>query len=135
MSKKVATADLAIAKLAARQHGVVSIQQLRAAGLDHDAVSYRVRVGRLHRLHRGVYAVGHDGTTSARRWMAGHQSLRNPGDEPAKTIADLRGCVSSWELRQAIRQAEVSGLPLGVEISTDRTRSDLERDFPPPLPP
>ena len=34
-----------------------------------------------------------------------------------------------WELRRAIRQAGVLGLPLGEGIRRDRTRSDLERDF------
>jgi very-short-patch-repair endonuclease len=38
---------------------VVSQAQLIAAGLDRDAIKYRRRVGRLHLLHRGVYAVGH----------------------------------------------------------------------------
>jgi predicted transcriptional regulator of viral defense system len=45
--------------VAARQHGVVTIAQLLAAGLDRTAIAYRRRVGRLHLLHRGVYAVGH----------------------------------------------------------------------------
>jgi very-short-patch-repair endonuclease len=48
-----------IAELAARQHGVVTLAQLIAAGLNRDAIAYRRRVGRLHLLHRGVYAVGH----------------------------------------------------------------------------
>lgn len=51
--------DRALARLAARQHGVVRVEQLYALGLSRDDVSYRVRIGRLHRLHRGVYAVGH----------------------------------------------------------------------------
>jgi very-short-patch-repair endonuclease len=45
--------------VAADQHGVVTQAQLIAAGLDRDAIAYRRRVGRLHLLHRGVYAVGH----------------------------------------------------------------------------
>jgi predicted transcriptional regulator of viral defense system len=58
-SDKLRTPDVLLAELAARQHGVVTIAQLLAAGLDRDAVAYRRKVGRLHLLHRGVYAVGH----------------------------------------------------------------------------
>jgi hypothetical protein len=58
-SDKLSTPEVLIAELAAPQHGVVTIAQLLAAGLDRDAVAYRRKVGRLHLLHRGVYAVGH----------------------------------------------------------------------------
>jgi very-short-patch-repair endonuclease len=51
--------DNAIAKLAARQRGVVSAKQLHAAGFDDAAIKRRRRAGHLHRLHRGVYLVGH----------------------------------------------------------------------------
>ncbi len=49
--------------------------------------------------------------------------------KPVQTIGDLRTVVSDKELRRAIRQANVLGLPIGSEASRDRTRSDLERDF------
>lgn len=51
--------DVAIARLAGRQHGVVSLAQLTALGLSARAAQDRVGAGRLHRVHRGVYAVGH----------------------------------------------------------------------------
>ncbi len=59
-----------------------------------------------------------------------------PVTTPTRTIGDLRralsagwaGSVPAWELRKAVRQASVIGLPAGDE-SGDRTRSDLERDF------
>ena len=52
-----------------------------------------------------------------------------PVTTPARTIADLPAVVQPQLVRRATRQAEVLGLPLGDGIATDRTRSDLERDF------
>jgi len=51
--------DRRLADLAGRQWGAVSLGQLSAIGLTHEAARSRARKGRLHRLHRGVYAVGH----------------------------------------------------------------------------
>jgi hypothetical protein len=62
--------DGAIADLARRQHGVVGHAQLVALGLGQDAIDCRVRRRRLHRVHRGVYAVGHLGLTRNGRFMA-----------------------------------------------------------------
>ena len=59
MSEERVHPDVAIARIAANQHGVVTLEQLRAAGLSSQAITYRLRAGRLHRIHRGVYAVGH----------------------------------------------------------------------------
>jgi len=52
-----------------------------------------------------------------------------PVTTPARTIADLRRVASEKEVRRAIRQAAVLGLPLGRDLEPDRTRSDLEWDF------
>jgi hypothetical protein len=62
--------NAAIATLAARQHGVVSLGQLVALGLTPSAVRDRVASGSLHRIHRGVYAVGHPHITARGRRMA-----------------------------------------------------------------
>jgi hypothetical protein len=56
--------------MAAERDGVLSIRELRACGLDDHAIARRVRDGRLHRLHRGVYAVGHAGLTPRGRFRA-----------------------------------------------------------------
>jgi very-short-patch-repair endonuclease len=61
--------DARIAALAERQHGLVNRRQLVAMGLRHHEIDYRVRVGRLIVVHRGVYAVGHARLTLAGRWM------------------------------------------------------------------
>jgi very-short-patch-repair endonuclease/predicted transcriptional regulator of viral defense system len=44
--------------LAAEQHGVVTRAQLRGLGLTDNGIEHRLRRGRLHPVHRGVYAVG-----------------------------------------------------------------------------
>ena len=49
--------DRVIADLAGRQHGLVSLRQLIALGLSQRAVHDRAARGRLHRVHRGVYAL------------------------------------------------------------------------------
>jgi Transcriptional regulator, AbiEi antitoxin len=49
----------ALGELATRQHGVVSIRQLARLGISRSSAAKAVAAGRLYRLHRGVYAVGH----------------------------------------------------------------------------
>jgi very-short-patch-repair endonuclease len=44
--------------LAAKQHGVVTRAQLLELGLSSKAIEHRLSRGRLHRVHRGVYAIG-----------------------------------------------------------------------------
>lgn len=62
--------DRAIAELAEKQHGIVSRTQLLELGLASGAIGRRLRAGRLHPLHRGVYAVGHQVVSLRGRWMA-----------------------------------------------------------------
>jgi hypothetical protein len=62
--------DVQAAELAATREGVLSIRELRTCGLDDHAVGVRVRNGWLHRLHRGVYAVGHAGVSLRGRFRA-----------------------------------------------------------------
>jgi Transcriptional regulator, AbiEi antitoxin/Protein of unknown function (DUF559) len=52
--------DRRVSGLAARQYGVVTLGQLLGVGLGEHGVYERVRTGRLLRLYRGVYAVGHE---------------------------------------------------------------------------
>ncbi len=49
---------------------MVTAAQLAALGLTHAALSVRVSAGTLHRLHRGVYAVGHAKLSEKGRYMA-----------------------------------------------------------------
>jgi len=62
----------ALADLAERQHGIVSIRQLTGPlGYSEAAVHRAVRAGRLHRLYRGVFAVGHTSLSLHAHCLAG----------------------------------------------------------------
>lgn len=194
-SKPANPVEPRLARLASTQHGVVSLPQLRTLGLRDGAVKHRVRSGRLHRIHRGVYALGHARLSNEGRWMAAvlacgpnrctdrpvalsHRSAaglwqllpaspaavdvtlggdggRNkragirvhrsatltpqdvtlrqgiPVTTPARTLTDLRRCVSAQELGRAWRQAGVLGYRIDESGLGERepTRSELERRF------
>jgi hypothetical protein len=62
--------DARIAEFATDHHGVVHRSELRDLGVSDDAIEHRLDVGRLQRLYRGVYAVGHRAQTREGRWRA-----------------------------------------------------------------
>lgn len=62
--------DLAAARIAAKQFGVITKAQLAACGLSHNRIGQRVKAGQLQRLWRGVYAFGHQELTREGRLIA-----------------------------------------------------------------
>jgi very-short-patch-repair endonuclease len=187
--------DQQVAHLASRQHGVVTRPQLLDAGLLSSGIAVRLETGRLHRIHRGVYAVGHSSLGNGGRWMAAvlacgegavlsHRSAAElwgirrgdrrrseaggrgesalidvtvprtsgmkkrtgialhrsktlkasdctrfkaiPVTRPVRTLTDLRKVVPADEFAAALRQAEFLRLPIGHELPSEGTRSELE---------
>jgi very-short-patch-repair endonuclease len=59
MRNESTSRDENVAKLANRQRGVVAGYQLVELGLSRWTIMRSVSAGRLHRIHYGVYAVGH----------------------------------------------------------------------------
>ena len=98
--------DATVALLAERQHGVVSRLQLIEIGLGADAIDRRIQAGRLHPIHRGVYAVGHRRLSREGRYLAA--VLATDGVLSHRSAADL------WELR-ASREPGID-----VTVSADR---------------
>lgn len=94
MRHKRATPDAAVAQVAARQHGVITIGQLRGAGLSAHGVKRRVGAGRLHRIHRGVYAVGHAGLSRESRWMAAVKACGEGAALSHRSAAELWALLS-----------------------------------------
>jgi hypothetical protein len=62
--------DADVARVAADQWGVLSLAELFACGLSPKSVLTRVRSGRLHPIHRGVFAVGHSKLPLEGRFLA-----------------------------------------------------------------
>jgi hypothetical protein len=51
--------DRVAAARASRLHGVIGHGELLELGMGRHAINHRLKTGRLHRMHRGVYLVGH----------------------------------------------------------------------------
>ncbi len=62
--------ERSLSELARRQHGVVGRAQLLARGWTKEEIDWRIRVGRLHRVHDGVYSVGHRLLIRQGQWTA-----------------------------------------------------------------
>jgi very-short-patch-repair endonuclease len=48
-----------VAEIAGRQRGLITHPQLLDAGFSNSAIARALAAGRLHRVHRGVYLIGH----------------------------------------------------------------------------
>lgn len=136
--------DRAVARLAGRQHGVVGRWQLHRLGLSDQMIKTRIAHGGLSRLHRGVYAVGHQALTVESRWMAavlahGPQAVlshRSAGQfwgiYPRSSIAPEVTCPGSKKTKRGIvahrgslpgdEVVRASGIPV---TSVPRTMLDL----------
>jgi very-short-patch-repair endonuclease len=68
--RRTGTKDQAIAELVERQHGVISRTQARQLGLTDREIAVRLRLGHLHHLFHGTFAVGHRAITRQGRLLA-----------------------------------------------------------------
>jgi predicted transcriptional regulator of viral defense system len=90
--------DKAVADLAAEQWGVLSLGELQSCGLTRKAVLSRVQRGWLHRLHRGVYSVGHANVPLHGRFLAAVKACGPTARLSHFSAAALHGIVK-WEDR------------------------------------
>lgn len=104
--------DPRLARLARRQYGVVSRAQFVRLGIGPTGIEARVRSGRLQRIYRGVYAVG-------------HSALRLEGHWLAAVIACGSGAVLSHQSAAALWEIRPSGANT-VDV-TVRTRGGRAR--------
>ena len=92
--------DRLMAELADRQHGVVGHRQLIELGLSRQAIQQRAQRGRLHRIYRGVYAVGRRRINREGWWMAA--TLTTGG------VLSHRSATALWAVTGPIERDEVT---------------------------
>ncbi len=100
--------------MAGRQHGVVSAVQLGGLGLSGAAIRRWTVSGRLHRLHRGVYAVGHPSLTGHGRWLAAVLAC-GPG-----ALLSHAAATQLWGLRRSAKAR------FDVTTTSGRPRSGIQ---------
>ncbi len=101
-------------ELATGQHGVVATRQLKALGYTRQAASKANGVGRLHRLHRGVYAVGHEDLSWEGRCMAA-------------VLACAPAVASHWTAAWLLELARYQ--PSSFDLTVPSRRGHRRRDF------
>src|SRR5215207_6564968 len=111
--------------IAARQHGVISREQLRTVGLSEEAIDQATASARLYPLFRSTYSVG-------------RQSVDLQGRFFAATLACGTGTVVShgsaaWLL--GLWQAKPGEVEVIAPVEAGRKLPGIRRRFPPPPPP
>ena len=90
--------DLEVARIAAADEGVVDLDELRGCGLSQQSVDRRHRAGRLHRIHEGVYAVGHPNISLEGRFIAAVKACK-PGAALSHRANAARLGIRPWTER------------------------------------
>jgi predicted transcriptional regulator of viral defense system len=123
--------DRAIADLARRQHGLLTLAQLCEIGLAARAVQHRAAAGRLHRIHVGVYSlVPRELLTRNGHWMAAVLAYGPRAVVSHRTAAALLGLYPTDQQRidvtVAVRSVR-SRKHIRLHRSSTLTRADVTR--------
>jgi hypothetical protein len=103
---------------------VVARRQLVEMGLSEDAIDDRLGMGRLHRLHRGVYAVGHRVLPQEGLWLAAVLASGQNG------VLSHGSAAALWGIQRQGRQERIDvAVPHSLR-STPRIRRHRSRLAP-----
>lgn len=118
--------DREIALIARRQHGNIVRAQLLHVGVDDDGISYRVKIGRLYRVHRGVYAVGRPPTSPLEKAAA---PVMGCGDRAALSHGSAMTLWGFWWRWDEPFDVTVAGDRRPSNINVHRSTTLLRRDI------
>jgi very-short-patch-repair endonuclease/predicted transcriptional regulator of viral defense system len=117
--------------LARRQHGVLTWRDLRSLGFGENAIRHRLATGRLHRVGRGIYAVGRPELTREGRWMVavlacGENAMLSHGSAaalwgigPEWHLVEVSVRRRSWPRRDGVKIRSRPSLPI-EDVTTHR---------------
>ena len=117
-----------VALAASDEWGVLSTRELTSYGLTRSRISGWARDGRLHRKHRGVYAVGHPGLTLQGRFLAAVKAC-GPGAILSHYSAAALWRLLDWEERFVEVTVSGRGTRCHEGIHVHRTRWLERRDI------
>ncbi len=115
----------AVARIAERQHGVISRDQLRGVGLTEAAIKQAIAAGRLYPLLRSTFGVGHPRPDRKGRLIAATLACGEGTVVSHGTAAALLGLWEHWP-------AEIEVI---APVESGRKIRGIRRRFVPPPPP
>lgn len=125
--------DAEVARLAELQHGHVHLHQLRAAGIQRNALAHRIRVGRMHPVLPRVYLVGRPQRDVIGRMMAAALYFRGDALVTELAAAQLWGLLDTTQVLKPNDPISVllvgrnSEEPPGIRVR--RTKALLKQDI------
>jgi very-short-patch-repair endonuclease/predicted transcriptional regulator of viral defense system len=119
----VDVSDADVARLAVRQHGLVTLRQLRGVGVAPGAVRQRIGSGRWHRIDRGVYRIAGAPVTWRSEVLARVLSA-GPG-----AVASHRTAAALWDLDGCRPGAPELTIPQGRRYRRAGVRTHVSTDL------
>ncbi len=106
------------------QHGNIAYKQLRAIGLSKNAIAHRAQIGRLYRVHRGVYSVGRPPRTVLEKASAAVLACGPGAALSHRSALWLWGLTERWPRRFEVT---VPGdrRPQGIKVHRTRLGCDV----------
>jgi len=103
------------------------VRQLAELGYSRDAISTEADEGRLHRVHHGVYAVGHASLPRQAECLAAVLSCGPDAVLSHRSAAWLWGLTARWQPRVEVTAASPRHARPGISLHSARMLQDKDR--------